>query len=357
MSREPTERNKANRRRRFKRTSGIFTTIAVIASGWWVWHSAVPYLSHIVHARSNDSTVPPLHLHTPANPDRETILLIGTDARLGDPLGNSDVLCVASLDTKNKRVELLSIPRDTQVAFPDGRYHKINDALVVGGPELTTKIVQTLIGLPIDHYAVTRFDGLVKMIDRIGGIGIDVPRPMHYRTGDKEHGIIDLLRGFQHLNGEQALGFVRFRHDALGDIGRTERQQAFLVALKEQLLKPSTLPKLPGLVMDMSKSFDTDMNILDLGSIAKHAKAYASFDTIHETLPGSFHNPQAGHEGDLSYWVVNPRQTRYVARAFFEDGYVQQNPIQEPSVTQSWTLSNSSAANTAMTKTQSSTLK
>lgn len=282
------------------------------------------------------AAVPHIHFQPQPAPDRQTILLIGTDARMGDPLGNADVLCVASIDDKHRRVELLSIPRDTQVAFPDGRYHKINDALAISGPELTLQVVENLIGLPIDHYAVTRFDGLVHIIDQIGGIHIDVPERMHYVTGDKTHGVIRLEPGEQRLNGEQALGFVRFRHDALGDIGRTRRQQSFLVALKAQLLRPQTIPKLPGIVMDAVNSMQTDMTLVDLGKLATHAKQYASYQSIHETLPGSFHNPVAGRTDDLSYWVINPKQARYAAKQFFEDGIVQVNPIQDPAQTHSW---------------------
>ncbi|MFD1674907.1 LCP family protein [Alicyclobacillus fodiniaquatilis] len=273
----------------------------------------------------------------PPDPDRETILLIGTDARIGDPLGNSDVLCVVSLDDKHRRVEMMSIPRDTQVAFPDGRYHKINDALLQGGPSLTLQMVENLIGLPVDHYAVTRFDGLVNTINRIGGIDINVPARMHYYTGDKQYGVIDLKPGQQHLNGEQALAFVRFRHDALGDIGRTERQQAFLTALKQQLLRPATIPKLPGLLTAVSRSVDSDMTLVDMGRLASQAQKYAGYKTIHETLPGSFHDPNPNVPNDLSYWVVNPRQARYAAKQFFADGIVQQNPVQDPAQTHTWT--------------------
>lgn len=302
-------------------------------------------MSGILHAKTHPSAPITIHFHKTADPERETILLIGTDARLGDPLGNSDVLCVASLDSAHHRIELLSIPRDTQTAYPDGSYRKINDALASSGPEMTVQLVESLIGIPIDHYAVARFDGLVKMIDDVGGIDMNVPHAMHYRTGDKRHGVINLKKGLQHLNGEQALGFVRFRHDALGDIGRTKRQQSFLLALQDKLTRPSNLSHLPSLVLHFGQTIDTDMNFIEMGELAKHAKQYASYKTIHETLPGSFHNPRPGHQGDLSYWVVNPKQARYIAHQFFESGHVRNNPIQSPEQTQAW----SAKANPATT--------
>ncbi|EJY56008.1 cell envelope-related transcriptional attenuator [Alicyclobacillus hesperidum URH17-3-68] len=268
---------------------------------------------------------------------RQTILFIGSDERPKQGNGNSDVLMVASLDDEHRRIELLSIPRDTQVPFPDGHYHKINDALAEGGPSLTCGLVEQLIGMPIDHYALTEFDGLVRIVDRMGGIDINVPRNMYYRTGDKKYGIIRLHKGTQHLTGEQALGFVRYRHDALGDIGRTERQQAFLVAVKNQLLRPETIPQLPAIAYDLLRSVDTDLTAVDLGRLIAHAHTYRSYSTIHATLPGSFHDPDATRPGDLSYWIVNPKEAHYVAKRFFIDGVVPKNTIQDPQLTRTWT--------------------
>ncbi|WP_062308091.1 LCP family protein [Alicyclobacillus sendaiensis] len=267
---------------------------------------------------------------------RETILVLGSDKRPKDARGNADVLLVASLDDAHRRIELLSIPRDTQVAFPDGRYRKINEALAIGGPEETCMLVERLIGLPIDHYAILRFDALVRMVDRIGGLDIEVPRDMDYRTGDQVYGVIHLRKGRHHLNGEQALQFVRYRHDALGDIGRTVRQQAFLVALKDQLLRPQTLPRLPEVAIDAWRMIDTDMSLADLSRLAARAPRYHAYQTVHTTLPGSFHDPDPTIPGDLSYWVVNPIEARYVAERFFSDGEVPARIIQDPRETRTW---------------------
>ena len=159
-----------------------------------------------------------------STPGRTTVLLLGADMRPGDTMGNADVIMVASIDEQNHRIELMSVPRDTQVAFPDGKYRKINESLNMAGPELTMNLTENLLGMPIDNYALTYFDGLVQIINTVHGIDITVPKRMYYFTGDKKHGFIHLNPGMQTLNGEQALGFVRYRKDALGDIGRTARQ-------------------------------------------------------------------------------------------------------------------------------------
>lgn len=326
--------------KRHARRAAAWLALAMAALGaWQLWTRAER--TH-VHARGANPAAPSASPWSAADPGttrlkgRETILVLGSDKRPQDPAGNADVLIVASLDDDHRRVELLSIPRDTQVPFPDGRYRKINEALANGGPEETCMLVERLIGLPIDHYAIVRFDALVHMVDRIGGLDIDVPRDMYYRTGDKVYGIIHLHKGRHHLNGEQALQFVRYRHDALGDIGRTERQQAFLVALKDQLLRPQTLTRLPGVVMDAWKMIDTDMSLGEMTRLASRAPQYRAYQTLHTTLPGSFHDPDPAIAGDLSYWVVNPAEARYVAKRFFVDGEVPARIIQDPRETRTW---------------------
>jgi LCP family protein required for cell wall assembly len=279
-----------------------------------------------------------------ADPTRRNILLIGTDARPGETTGNTDTLILCSIDEQHRRIEMLSIPRDTKVLYPDGHWRKINESMRRGGPELTMNVVYGLLQQPIDDYVVAHFDGIVQMINTMGGITLYVPERMYYNTGDTTHGHIDLHKGLHKLDGEQALGFVRFRHDALGDIGRTERQQAFLTALIEQLLQPSNLPHLPQLMQDCRAAFDTDLTAVDLAQLASHASEYRKYPIVHETLPGSFHDPEG--PGDESYWVVNPEQAVYTARWLFEDGVVQSNPVQDPTVTANWhpPISNSADA-------------
>jgi polyisoprenyl-teichoic acid--peptidoglycan teichoic acid transferase len=272
----------------------------------------------------------------PSDPDRTNILLLGTDTRPGDPAGNSDVIVFCSLDRKNKRIELMSIPRDTKVQFPDGRFTKINEGMQIGGPTLTVTLVENLLKQPVDHYALTHFSGLVDIINTVGGVTLNVPERMYYNTGDSQYNLINLHKGVQTLNGEQALGFVRFRHDELGDIGRTERQQAFLVALEHQLLQPSNLTKLPTLVREFWGTMDSDLNVLEVVRLASRASQYQDYSIVHETLPGSFHDPDPSVANDASYWIVNTAQSQYAAKELLNKGVVQSNPIQDPGVTANW---------------------
>ncbi|MDQ0188219.1 LCP family protein [Alicyclobacillus cycloheptanicus] len=339
--RQKDKRENPSRRR--PRKFFLWSAVCVVVLGGA--GAAYYYMTRPLSSATSKYSVKPVTMKKTADDqERTNILLIGTDTRPGQTGGNTDVLILCSIDPKHKRIELLSIPRDTKVQFPDGSVGKINEALDLGGPQMTINMVYGLIHQPIDHYALTHFGGLVDIINTLGGITVDVPERMYYNTGDKQWNIINLKPGVQTLNGVQALGFVRFREDPLGDIGRTERQQEFLTALADKLLEPANIPKLPTLIREFWGTIDTDMSLVNVLSLASDANQFKSYKIIHETLPGSFHNPS--YPGDSSYWIVNPAEAVWAANQFFQNGVVQSNPVQAPSVTENWTPPANSTAGT-----------
>lgn len=255
------------------------------------------------------------------NKDRLNVLLLGNDARPGETFARADTIIVASLDFQNKRVAMLSIPRDTRVNIPGHGWHKINEALSIGQVDLLKKMIQDLIGVSVDRYALVNFEDFVKIVDTLGGVTLDVEKDMKYDTGDM---VINLRQGTQHLNGEEALGYVRFRHDALGDISRTERQQKFLAAILRQSLRPSTLLKLPKLIPQIAQAVDTDLTVREMLSLSKFAAGASSVQIVSQTLPGNFMTINGG-----SYWYVDPKQAKEVAYALFYDGLSGQQIVRE----------------------------
>ncbi|MCF8563489.1 LCP family protein [Alicyclobacillus tolerans] len=333
-SHPPITATKARRRSNVKRAVAVGIILGLLVAAAGVYRVLRTPLDHF---KGHTQPARPLPSRkTISETHRVNLLLLGTDSRPGEAVGNTDVIVLCSLDNQNKRIEMMSIPRDTKVVFPDGTAAKINEALRRGGPELTVQLVQSLLNQRVDYYALTRFNGLVDMIDTIGGVTVNVKQRMYYNTGDKQYNLINLRPGQQTLDGAQALGFVRFRHDALGDIGRTGRQQEFLAALTSQLLEAHNVRKLPSLIQQLWKTIDTNMNALEVGDIAAHAEQYERYPIIHETLPGSFHNADPNIPRDQSFWIVNPEQAKYVAKQFFASGTVQKNPVQDPNFTQSW---------------------
>lgn len=237
--------------------------------------------------------------------ERTNILLLGVDARSGDTVSRSDTIILASIDPEVNRVALVSIPRDTKISgSAAGGMDKINAANVIGGPELAVDKVEELMNEKIDYYIELDFEGFKKIIDTIGGVTINVDQRM-YKPSEN----IDLQPGEQKLDGSDALAFVRFRGYTMGDIERTAHQQEFIKALGKELLKPSTIIKLPSLIKEARADVKTNLGLADMLKIASWAPGFSSDSIIAQTLPGSFYD-QRNSEGVLtaSYWIADKKQ-------------------------------------------------
>ncbi|MGI6449127.1 MAG: LCP family protein [Desulfitobacteriia bacterium] len=242
--------------------------------------------------------------------ERVSFLLIGTDKRPGANSYNADSIIVASFDPQTKLVSLLSIPRDTRVTLPGSKnYCKINAVPMLKGIAELKKQVTELTGIKLDGYVLTNFAGFKNIIDTLGGITLDVEKDMHYKTGDKEDGIIDLKAGVQELDGSKALQYARFRHDATADIGRTARQQKVLTAVGKKMLEPVTLLKLPKFIPELMEAVETDLSLKGLLTLAGAAKSFNDVTIVSQTLPGD-----AIMLNGLSYWEVNKDKAKEVAR-------------------------------------------
>lgn len=244
--------------------------------------------------------------------DRINVLVLGTDT--DDPEeGRSDSIMVFNIDLKNKMVNVLSIPRDSRVSVPGYRNQtKINHAYAYGGIDLTKQTVEDLLGIPIDYYAVTSFDGFEGIVDTLGGIYVDVPIRMKTNKG----GGIDLQPGYQLLDGHQLLGFVRYRGDAGGDIARAGRQQLALKLIYQELTDPANVTKLPAVITQLMDMVSTDLTYNELLALINHFK--------HVDLATAFHNETLGGGSQtidgVSYWLLDDEQMAdAVQRLFFDE--------------------------------------
>ncbi|MDQ7093607.1 LCP family protein [Desulfosporosinus sp. PR] len=250
-------------------------------------------------------------------PQQLTILLLGVDRRPGEKsLGNTDTIIVVQLNKDKKRISVLSIPRDTQVEVSGFGTQKINAvARLEAGPKATVTKLETLLGCKIDGYVVTNFNEFKTIVDDLGGVTIDVDKNMHYVTGDEHDGVINLQKGIQHLNGDQALQYVRFRRDQLGDIQRTMRQQELLKSLANQCCQIQALPKLPLLIAELYKCIDTDLSLGQTFELADVLVQIKNAKIVSETLPGNF-----SIENGISYWKVKPAVCSDAAYKLFSNG-------------------------------------
>jgi LCP family protein required for cell wall assembly len=232
--------------------------------------------------------------------------------------GRSDTMLLLRLDPTDNSVRMLSIPRDTQVEIPGVGIAKINDANVEGGPALAARVVsRSLNDVPIDRYVRVTTDAFRELVDLVGGIEVFVPYPMNY-VDVTQNLNINLEPGWQTLNGEQAEQFARFRKDQNGDIGRVQRQQALLKALRQRVVNPSVLPRVPEAIRVIQQYVDTNLSLEEMLAIVGFSLNLEQKDFKMVLLPGRFSAPS---EYVGSYWIIESTGRDRVMREYF-----QQNP-------------------------------
>ena len=166
-------------------------------------------------------------------------LVIGSDARPGDKASRSDVIIVAHVDAANSRVDLIHFPRDLYVRVPGRGRDKINAAHAYGGAPLLVRTLQDLLGTRIDHVARVDFEGFRRLTDAVGGVRVWAEEGSE---GTGNGGPVVIRKGWNDLDGREALAFVRERYElSQGDISRGRRQQAFLKALMLKALRPEVV--------------------------------------------------------------------------------------------------------------------
>ncbi len=256
---------------------------------------------------------------------RLNVLLLGIDAREDEGMARSDSIILVSVDPKSKQVSLLSIPRDTRVNIPGHGWDKINSATVYGGPELSAKVLSSLLGVSVKHYILTDFSGFKDIVDVLGGVVLDVDQDMYEVLDGDRTDVINLTMGVQRLDGDKALQYVRYRKYDFADIDRTKYQQKFLIALVKEILQPSSIPKLPRLIPEINRYVKTNLSISDMLKMTTAAKSLESFNMVAQTLPG---RPIELPDGD--YWGVDPVEAEQAVAALFNGETVTNVVLQTP---------------------------
>ena len=171
---------------------------------------------------------------------------------------------------------------------------------------MTIKTIENTLGVRIDKYIMVHDDAVKNIVEALGGVDVYVEKPMHYHDW-AGHLHIDLDKGQQRLSSKDAVGYLRFRHDPMGDIGRTQRQQWFLRGVVNEMKKPETITKIPDIVGGARKYIKTNMSAYELTQFAMMAK-HLDMDKVEiATLPGA-----PNKRGAISYWIIDPEKSQEV---------------------------------------------
>lgn len=303
----------------------LFAAVVLLilaAAGFAVWNDLGKLLPRTAGQKAKRDAIAAGHPEAKA----VHVLLLGTDA--GNLKGNTDTIMAVSINPERRSISIMSIPRDSRVQIARYGWHKINAANPFGGPRLTVATVEGLLGTWFDYYVLMDFKGAARIIDKLGGVVIDVPKRMDY-DDPTQNLHIHLRPGRQHLNGQQAIEFARFRSDAQGDIGRTVRQQQLIQEMARQLLASATLDRLPALLPDLFRSVRTDATLADAVRLAAWFRKDRDWTLQAMTLPGNFLTLNG-----ISYWAVDPSKSRLAwsdllrgrTRPYLDESLAQREP-------------------------------
>ncbi|MBR6675891.1 MAG: LCP family protein [Clostridia bacterium] len=277
--------------------------------------------------------------------DRETsdkiynFLIMGHDrvARL------TDVIMLINYNIEMQRITIMQIPRDTYIEIPDYDYHKINGLYnyycdkaardghsdpELAGCKMTERFLEKNLAIDIQNTAVMDLDGFGGIVDAIGGVDMNVPMRMYYH--DPEQGLhIDLQPGYQHLDGNQAEQFIRYRAGfATGDIGRGNAQKVFIAAFIDKLLSSiKDVSTITAITNDVIKHIKTDIGVADIifyakqfVGLGKNTKAVSLSNVWMMTMPGrdTMYNGQ-------SYYVMNKAYVSEITSEYYNKDFIKEN--------------------------------
>ena len=285
----------------------LFLTVAVVATVKYVVRAPEPVTDGEDQQTQQDGTAEDSDAIQTISNGRErkskycyNILLYGVD----NDAGGSDTNMLMRFDAVNKTVDVVSLPRDTLMS----NGHKLNSSYNNGGTEKLRSNIEDMLGVPVDFYVSVDLKGFITLIDQIDGVDFDVPEDMDYDDPYQDlH--IHFKKGLQHLDGQQSMEVVRFRHnnDNTGyggqqDLGRIGTQQAFLKTVAQKLMK---LENVPAMAETFLKYVKTDLTLGNLVWLANQALSMGGTDAISfATLPGD----GAGWYKGMSVYALDPEQ-------------------------------------------------
>ncbi len=213
-----------------------------------------------------------------------TFVLLGKDRESG----NTDTIIMVTYDTKEQKVGMVSVPRDTIVRRTWSKNPKINGAYALQGPDTLKQELEQTFGVPIDYYIWINLKGFIALVDYLQGVDVYIPEDMNYDDPYQDlH--IHYKAGQHHLNGQQAMEVIRFRHNndsdgggGYNDDGRTNMQRQVLVALAKKVLSWNSLTKVQGFLDIFQTYVKTDLTTQEMLYFASQAVGLDLDNGLHQ---------------------------------------------------------------------------
>jgi polyisoprenyl-teichoic acid--peptidoglycan teichoic acid transferase len=284
---DPKPRPPAQSRRRPLVTFGLGVAVGAVLAGPLPARLA-PFLAGLIPAHLGIGAV-----LNPLSVENRRILVLGRDT-VGE---NTDVMFTVQLD--GDITHITQVPRDTFIESAQLGVVKANSLFALGGIQTAKEEVGRLLSAPVDRYLKVNLDAVNKLAEALGGVEVDVPKRMYYV--DNAQGLyIDLYPGQQLLKGSELEGFLRFRNDEQGDLGRMERQRLVMAQVFRKLADPATIAKLPALLEIAGNDMVTDLTPIEMTQLMS-ALGRTKLSTQRVSGRLYWHH-------DLSYWMPDSNQ-------------------------------------------------
>ena len=281
---------KRKKGKKFKRLIQLFLIIFILVAGYSV------YQFYKGHQLAKDSELKQEDfVGDKVSTGTVNYLLLGIDTR-GEEKSRTDTMMLVSWNHDTDKVKLISFMRDIYAEIPGYSNYKLNTAYYLGGVQLTKDTITGMFGVPIHHYAIIDFKNFETMIDILApsGVKIDVEKDMSEKIG------VSLKAGEQQLNGQELLGYARFRMDGEGDFGRVRRQQQVIEAVKDSVLSVRNTKNLPKLVGAAQGYVVTDISSGEqLKSVLEVATSGVEIEKLTIPQEGTYSDKSYSHAGSV----------------------------------------------------------
>lgn len=269
------------------------------------------------------------------------VMLFGSDNYSAGDGGRSDSMLMISIDNRRKKLKATSFLRDMWVKIPGYGEERINTAYTCGGPKLAVQTVEANFGINIDRYVVIDFPGFESIINRLGGIDMELTeeeceylnehcsdltedsseyRGSNYQNPEKLYGA-----GIHHLNGLQALNHARNRDSIMSDFDRTSRQRDVISAVVQKM-KTASVPQIIQIISDVGPMITTNLKKNEVATLATNAVTYMNYPMEEYSVPGMENFTNLDINGAAVLGVVDMDQAKYdLAKFIFEDSIVSKN--------------------------------